>query len=183
MSFDSHWHYIQHRNEIIVQVKEELEHVYNLMEGCRSYLEVGTAEGNSMYALSHALSNKPSVVYVDYGEAKIEKKRNEVIDILKTRGISIRPIHGCSHDHGCIKEASYFAPYDVVMIDAGHSFADVVADATAYGGMASKYILFHDIMLDGVKQAFDWYTSTHNFKNVSKFISPSSPYGYGIIKL
>lgn len=182
-AFSELWHFVINRDGVIVQKKDELEQIYKLMEGCQTYLEIGTAGGDSMYCLSHALKNRPSITFVDYGEEKIAKKRDEVINIIKTRGVNVRPVYGCSHLHSTIKEAAYFSPYDCVLIDAGHSYADVIADATAYGGMAKKYIFFHDILMKEVRAAFDWYVETHGYKNVSHIFCEGSEYGFGVIKL
>jgi hypothetical protein len=55
--FDQYWRVIKDRSTT-VQEYHELEHVFNLMRDCESYLEVGTAEGNSLYVLAHALKGR-----------------------------------------------------------------------------------------------------------------------------
>lgn len=183
--FDELWHFLEHRREKpMVQVKEELEFVFNLIKGCRTYLEVGTAEGDSLFMLSHALDGaSPSITYVDIGEDHTAKHREEVLKIMREQKMRVRQVHGNSHAHGNIEDADILAPFDVVMIDAGHEFKDVIADAMAYGGMAAKYLIFHDIMLSEVNQAFDWYVEQQKFRKVRKFVAENSPYGYGIVEL
>lgn len=184
--FDELWHWVSHRrhnDRAPVQVKEEIEHIYSLISGCKSYLEIGTAEGDSLFILAHALADKPVINYVDYGEKHTEFFRNEVIKILSDKKINVRGIHGDSHLHSVINEASVLRNFDVVMIDAGHEYEDVVADAVAYGGLAKKFIIFHDIQLPPVAKAFDWYVKSQKFKTTSKFAFENSPYGFGIITL
>lgn len=185
-NFDELWHFVTHRRDLAcVQVKEELEYIYNLISGCRSYLEVGTAEGDSLFVLGHALSgDKPFITYVDYGEKHTEPYRDEAIKILKQdRKVNVVAVHGDSHHHAVIKDAATITPFDIVLIDAGHSYEDALADAIAYGGLAKKFIIFHDIQLLPVKKAFDWYVKSQDFKNVTSFVAENSPFGFGIIKL
>lgn len=180
--FDDHWKYIT-RNGEIVQNKDELEHVYNLIKDCRSYLEIGTAEGSSLYILAHVLTENPVITFVDYGESHTTPQRNEVLSALYSGlGVTVNQYLGNSHQKDCIKGARSHADYDVVLIDAGHTFPDVIADAMAYGCMARKYLLFHDVQLPAVKAAFDWYCTQQGFKKVSTFIR-SEQYGFGIVDL
>lgn len=181
--FDSLWHFITHRGvAVIVQDKAELNEIFDLIKGCNSYLEIGTAEGNSLYVLANALKNITSVSYVDKAGYNTEKPRDEIIRILEKQGIYVHRIHGSSHSNDSIREANAFAPYDVVMIDAGHEYEDVIADAMVYGEMARKYIVFHDITIGGVKKAFDWYVKEQNHKK-TKTIILSEKFGYGVIEL
>lgn len=183
--FDELWHFCEHRrDQPMVQIKEELEQVFNLIEGCKSYLEIGTAEGDTLHILGHALSgSSPSITYVDLGEEHTAPYREEIIKIMKSEKINVRGIHGNSHVHSIVKEVSLFAPYDVVMIDAGHELRDVVADAMAYGGLAAKFIIFHDILLHDVGNAFDWYIHKQGFKNIKRIYARGSNYGFGVITL
>lgn len=168
----------------LVQDKEELRHVFNLMKKLNSYLEVGTAEGNSLYVLSRALEGESKlnndsayIEIIDFGEPHTKIARDQVLNGL---GFTI-----CEH-----LENSHSAKikvtqdqYDAVLIDAGHSYEDVIADAIAYGHLAIKYIFFHDIQLPPVKAAFEWYCKQNpQFKNISTFIN-SPNYGYGIIEV
>lgn len=176
-SFDDLWRFINSRGSVVtVQEYRELEHVYNLIKDCKSYLEVGSAEGNTLYILGH---NMQRIVYVDYGETHTELPRKEIISNLSA---AITALLGNSHDHKLIHKAERYGPYDVVLIDAGHSYEDVVADAIAYGGMARKYLIFHDIQLPQVKAAFEWYVKQQKYEKVTTFIN-SDNFGYGIIEL
>lgn len=179
--FSTIWKFIN-RNGSIVQVREELEYVYNLAKGCSSYLEIGTAEGSSLYAMANALDTNSKIAFVDWCEEHTTKMRDEALKIL-TKFHTIVKIKGDTHSHESINKAAKLGPFDIVMIDAGHIYPDVVADAIAYGGLATKYIIFHDMKLPEVKLAFEWYCKTQKFDDVHMFIMPDSPYGYGIVKL
>lgn len=181
--FEALWYTITHRGVAsIVQDYNELEHVYNLARRCKSYLEIGTAEGNSLYVISRGLINPTSVTYVDIAEHNTEVPRKQIVTWLEEKRIYVHEIKGKSQKHENIKEAAAFAPYDMVLIDADHSYESVIADAIAYGGMAKKYILFHDICLEGVGKAFDWYVKEQGYQKATKYINTKN-FGYGVIEL
>lgn len=174
--FDKLWDEVIKRSDgrfPVVQDKEELRHIFNLMQGCKSYLEVGTAEGNSLYVLKHAVEPNGIIEIVDLGEEHTTA-RNEIM------GHRVIPHYGNSHDVRIVNEVGMNS-FDIVLIDAGHEFEDVVADAIAYGRLARKYIFFHDIQLSPVKAAFDWYCRANPQFKVSTFIN-SEKFGYGILE-
>lgn len=178
MTFDNLWRFINARGSIItVQEYHELEYVFNLIKDCESYLEVGTAEGNSLYVLAHALKHNANITYIDWDENHTRIGRNEIIKLLKD--YKITPIHGNTHDPRIVEAA--MGKYDVVLIDAGHKFEDAIADARNYGPMATKYLIFHDINLPEVKEAFDLYQKETGLN--AYIISNSESFGYGIMEI
>lgn len=188
--FDKLWREITKRDGVItVQNREELEHVYYLLEECQSYLEVGTAEGNSLYVLAQALGKRldypvtPRVYYVDFGEKHTTPARDEIVRFLKDKGIMIKSCLGNSHHHNVIGlPQSDGIMYDAVLIDAGHTYEDVIADAAAYGWRAKKYIIFHDVQLPEVRRAYDWYRAQMPEKESYRVVN-SEHFGYGVIKV
>lgn len=182
-SFDDLWRFIVKRSDEaqfpVVQDYHELEHVFNLMRGCESFLEIGTAEGNSLYVLAHALKPGSQITYVDWDEPHTKPKRDLVLKMLTDEGYGVRGVHGNSHDDSVIRAAQ--DKYDIVLIDAGHDYNDVIADARNYGKLATKYIIFHDINLPQVKDAFAMYQKMVSHR--SYMISNSENYGYGIMEV
>lgn len=178
-SFDELWRFICLRSASfpVVQEYHELEHIFNLIRGCNSYLEIGTAEGNSLYVLSHSLKENAEITYIDWDEEHTRKPRNQIIEMLNC---NINPIHGNTHDSNVINMAS-IRSYDVVLIDAGHKFDDVIEDARNYGKLAKKYIIFHDINLPDVDEAFGLYQKETGFKSYK--ISNSEHFGYGVMEI
>jgi predicted O-methyltransferase YrrM len=176
--FNEAWRDITKREGVVtVQNREELEHVFNLLYGLESYLEVGTAEGNSLYVLAHALKPDAVITYIDYGEKHTTLSREEVLRRIPQ---AVTAIHGDSNDfitHNQVKETRY----DAVLIDAGHDAFNVAIDALFYGPLATKYIIFHDVQLPEVNRAFTWYVKQLG-KESYRFIN-SETFGYGIIKL
>lgn len=182
MSGFSHlWNSIIDRSDTfpVVQEYSELEFIYHLIQGCESYLEIGTAEGNSLYVLAQALKPNARITYVDWDEPHTRPHRDKVISELTRLGYYISPVHGNTHDPETIMKAN--GRYDVVFIDAGHEYEDALQDARNYGKMATKYILFHDINLPPVKRAFEQYRAETGLNGYT--ISNSETYGYGIIQI
>jgi len=179
--FNEHWDFIVKRSNDacmpVVQNKEELEHVYNLLTGCESYLEVGTAEGNSLYVLANAMPKGSPVTYIDWAEKHTEENRAFVLSRLD---YPVTPIHGDSNDYATLNQV-IDKKYDAVLIDAGHDDFNVAIDALFYGPLARKYIIFHDIQLPDVSRVFDWYCKQMNKKSYR--VVNSEHYGYGVICL
>lgn len=171
--FNKLWNDIKDRCPVTVQNREELEYVFNLIQGFESYLEVGTAEGNSLHVLSGALTEHAKITYVDFGEKHTTPYRDAIVSKLK----NVTAVLGNSHDPEVVRKAD--GKYDVVLIDAGHSFDDVIQDARNYGKMAKKYILFHDINLPPVAEAFAIYQKETGYKSYR--ISNSETFGYGVM--
>jgi len=180
--FENHWNYIVHRsvkNGIpVVQDSDELEYVYNLMQGCKSYLEVGTAEGNSLYVLTKAMPAGSKVTFVDFGENHTAEPRQAMLDLLKD--YDIKPIYGNSNHQETYDRVS--GMYDAVMIDAGHTYDNVINDAENYGQFANKYIFFHDIQIPDVLKAFEEYAEHRSDCRQIRVVN-SANYGFGILEI
>lgn len=180
-SFDELWRFVCERSASfpVVQEYHELEHVFNLMKGCESYLEVGTAEGNSLYVLSHALKENAVITFIDLGENHTKEAREDAINLTHR---FMTGILGNSHSAKVLKSTLLKQEYEVVLIDAGHTYEDVIVDAVAYGSLANKYIIFHDVCLPDVARAFDWYCKQRPDCRAYKMIN-SETFGYGIVEI
>lgn len=181
--FTELWDYIFRRSMKagipVVQDQTELEYVFNLMKECTSYLEVGTAEGNSLYVLANAMPEGSDITYIDLGEPHTTPHRNEILDQLKN--YKIKPIHGDSNDISTLISRDKIQ-FDAVLIDAGHDDFNVAIDAFFYGPLATKYIFFHDIQLPDVNRAYEWYCRQRpeckNYRIVN-----SENFGFGVIEV
>ncbi len=162
----------------VVQDRSELEYIHGLLSGCKSYLEVGTAEGNSLYVLANAMPKGSEVTYIDLAEKHTEDKRNFILDRLGD--YKVTPIHGDSNDYATLDKVKYNR-YDAVLIDAGHDDFNVAIDALFYAPLASKYVIFHDIQLPDVARVFDWYCRQIPQKRFYKIVN-SNEYGFGVIE-
>lgn len=178
--FESRWLWITKRagGEVnVVQERHELEHIYNLMEACEcgSYLEVGCAEGSSVYVLGHTV--KGIIDIIDFGEPHTTEQREEAIREL---GKSVRQILGDSRKPETLEKVRG-NKYDCVLIDGGHDFNTVLSDCISYGTLATKYIFFHDVQLPEVSRAIKSFMGAYDIGDYSTFINSTS-YGYGILK-
>lgn len=180
-TFKENWDFIVNRSQEaaipVVQNEEELEHVFQLLRNCASYLEVGAAEGNSLYVLTKAMPAGSEVTYIDYGENHTTPHRNFILDNLTSYNITA--VHGDSNDYSTAKNVAG-QMFDAVLIDAGHDDFNVAIDALFYGPMARKYLIFHDIQLPDVNRVFEWY-SKNNPNCKSYRVVNSTHYGFGII--
>lgn len=181
-TFDELWREINQRGSVItVQEYRELEHVFKLLQGCESYLEVGSAEGNSMYVLAHALKSGAHIAYIDWDEDHTRAPRQEVVKAITDMGITVMPVHSDSNDFAAKEQIKDYR-YDAVLIDAGHEDFNVAVDAMLYAPLATKYIIFHDLMIKDVSRVFDWYCKQRQDCRNYTFIR-SENYGYGIMEI
>lgn len=188
-TFDTLWHWINSRGSVItVQQREELEHVFNLMRDCecQSYLEVGTAEGNSLYVLGHAVSK--SIRLLDLCEDHTRKHMHEIVDYHTQNGKDILIYAGDSTYPETFfgKNTARFITgernYDCILIDGGHDFATVLSDSILYVPLATKYVFWHDIQLPEVRAAVEWFCKRWQLGEYNTFINSDS-FGYGVLKV
>lgn len=178
--FDDLWKFINNRGSVItVQEYSELRHVYDLMKDCKcdSYLEIGSAEGNSLYVLGHVVERY--IDYVDFGEAHTDEHRNICVEELKKLGKSITGYLGDSTNANTLPNKK---KYDCVLIDGGHDYETVLSDCMMYAGLATKYVFFHDVQLASVMDAIEFYLKRWNIGKYRTFIN-SEAFGYGIVEV
>ncbi len=111
-------------------------------EGVRSYLEIGSKWGGSLWRVARALPKGSRIISVDInvnGESLVS-----TINRLKDEGYDARLIEGDSMLPATIFQAGLLAPYGAVFIDADHRPPGVWSDWNNYGPMA-KIVAFHDI--------------------------------------
>ena len=184
-TFDELWRYItkERPGVITVQERSELEHVFNLMRDCdcSSYLEIGTAEGNSLYVLAQAMVQNASVTYIDLWENHTADPRGKVENILDDLNYFLNPIPGDSTEKGTYQRVMD-QTYDCVLIDGGHDYTTVLSDAILYAPLATKYIFFHDIQLPEVREAVEWWHKRWQLGKYSEFIN-SDTFGFGIVEI
>lgn len=180
MTFDELWQWITNRGSVItVQERSELEHIYNLMKdcNCKSYLEVGSAEGNSLHVLGQVVSDYIDII--DFGEDHTRDKREEVIIGLSKQGKKITEYLGDSTN---LKTLINKQKYDCVLIDGGHDYSTVFSDCMMYAPLATKYVFFHDVQLEPVRNAIEFYLKRWPRGQYRTFINSES-FGFGILEI
>lgn len=118
-------------------------------EGVRSYLEIGSKHGGSLWRVGCALPKGSRIVSIDlpHGDESFKvTKPNLEACIERLRGIG-QDAHlhiGDSTAPEAIAFAERLGSYDCVFIDANHTEPFVRADWATYGQLG-KMVAFHDI--------------------------------------
>lgn len=134
-----------------MQEPREFEAFVKLLraEVIRSYLEIGSKWGGSMWGVGKALAPMKMVcVNLPY-EKRASKMRPELEECLarleRQEGHTVHCVIGNSHEQGTIENVLKLGPlYDAVFIDAGHRDDAPMLDWLNYGPMA-RIVAFHDI--------------------------------------
>ena len=118
-------------------------------DNVRSYLEIGSKFGGSLWRIANALPIGSRVVSVDlpHGDTSFKVSLpalQECVATLKARGYDAHLIVGDSTDQNIVSKVSEFGPYDACFIDANHTEPYVRTDWKNYGPLC-RLVAFHDI--------------------------------------
>jgi hypothetical protein len=131
------------------QQPNELARFIGLIQGCRSYLEIGARQGDTFYEVCKAIQpEKALAVDLPFGPwgTDSELDLTRAVDLLRADGIDARCIFGSSQDPSIIKYVWEFGPFDCVLIDGDHRYEGVRQD---YEHFACPVTAFHDICSEG----------------------------------
>jgi len=108
----------------------------------RRVLEIGSWHGGTLYHWLTNASPGAVVVAVDDQHTNASQYRSWV-----PPDVELVTIQGDSHHPNTIHDVRQHGPYDWIFIDAGHTYADVLADWRTYRESATPHavIAFHDI--------------------------------------
>lgn len=114
--------------------------------GARSYLEIGSMFGCSLWKVATALPKGSRVVSVDNMADNPEARASLAACVadLTAHGYDAHWIDGDSTDPVTVEQVKLFAPFDVLFIDGCHAPEFVMADWKNYGPLA-RIVGFHDI--------------------------------------
>lgn len=118
-------------------------------EKVRSYLEIGSKHGGSLWRVATALPRGARIVAVDlpHGDASFKESEPHLkacVHRLRVLGYDAHLFIGDSTDPGIIQKVATFKPFDLVFIDANHTRKYVTADFQNYGSMG-RLVAFHDV--------------------------------------
>lgn len=136
----------------ISQVESEIVGLIDILkrENVRSFLEIGSRFGGSLWRIAHALPPGSRIVSVDSGKGMGGRKPGatesleQCIKELRRGGYDAHLIFGDSHRADTINRARRLGPYDAAFIDGDHEYRGVIQDWNHYGPMA-KIVAFHDV--------------------------------------
>lgn len=118
-------------------------------EDVRSYLEIGSKFGGSLWRIANALPKGSRIVAVDlpHGDESFKVSLpplQECIAALKAKGYETNLIIGDSTDSAIVEEVRSLSPFDACFLDANHTEPFVRKDWANYGPMC-RLMAFHDI--------------------------------------
>lgn len=106
---------------------------------CRSFLEIGSKFGATLWRVANALPPRSRIVSVD-----LNGNLQDCIRHLQKKEYDAHLIIGNSMSEITAKQARRLGPYDALFIDGNHKWMYVESDWKTYGPMA-KIVGFHDI--------------------------------------
>ena len=142
---------------------------------CESYLEIGASLGGSVIVIAQAISRK--IVVVDLYEDHSSRQLCAALARIHAEGKAVTGIAGDSTSPTTVARVRSEGPFDLVMIDGGHSYDTVKSDWLQYGPMATKAVAFHDIAQPGVARL--WEEIGGGLEIKSKFTTM----GFGVVFL
>ena len=134
-----------------LQHPAELDRFVELVrsEGVRSYLEIGCKFGGTFSQVTRAMPPGSQAVAVDLPAGSKDWPMSRIalkgcVEQLAKNGYDTHLIWGDSTDAETIRQVAWLAPFDLVLIDGGHTIPVVSSDWLHYGPMA-RIVAFHDI--------------------------------------
>jgi len=118
-------------------------------EGVRSYLEIGSKFGGSFSAVTRAMPAGSRAVSVDLPAGSKHWAASKValqacVAELQKSGYDTHLIWGDSTSSDVVRQVTALGPFDLVLIDGGHTLPYVRSDWMHYGPLG-RMVAFHDI--------------------------------------
>lgn len=129
-----------------LQFDAELEVFIALLkrENVRSYLEVGSKYGGSLWRIANALPVGSRIVSIDLPLGDTRQHLDCCARGLFDLGYEVHSFYGDSTSPEIALKVARLAPFDAILIDANHTLPYVTADWNQYGPLG-RIIAFHDI--------------------------------------
>lgn len=181
-----------------IQVEEEITELMNILKNrkIKNILEIGTADGGTLYLFTRILCKKGTIATVDLpgskfggGYAKWKKLLFKSFSIEKQK---IRLITGDSHSEKVVDAVGeiFTDGVDFLFIDGDHEYEGVKKDFLKYSPLVKKggLIVFHDIVkghvrrVGGVPIFWDEIKKKYQHHEIIKDVNQGG-YGLGILYL
>ena len=171
-----------------VQVESELTAFLEFIKlrGVKSYLEVGVGRGDTFHEIVCTMPEGSLAVVVDLPASKWGFKDSkpyleEAVADLKKRGYDVRVFLGKSGDSKIIKSVAALAPFDLIFIDADHTYKGVKEDFKNYSPF-SKTIALHDVAEKSHNcEVYKFWEETTPREKTQQIVEREGSYGIGII--
>lgn len=135
---------------MVLQNLEEIDWLIKIFraEGVKSYLEIGSKHGGSLWRVANNLPKGSRIVSVDlpHGDGSFKETQpslEQCVDALKIN-YDAHLFLGDSTDQDIVEHVKALGPFDACFIDANHTMPYIKKDWQNYGSV-SKMIAFHDI--------------------------------------
>lgn len=139
----------------VTQYDDELNPFIEIVrsEKCRSFLEIGSRYGGSLWRIAAGLQDGAKVVSIDSGggmggnKPGAQGSLRACVARLNERGYDAHLLVGDSYnDSNIVKRGKALGPFDAVFIDGDHSMEGMVHDWHNFGRHAKKVCGFHDVV-------------------------------------
>jgi hypothetical protein len=159
-----------------------------MRDGVKSYLEIGSQYGASLWSAAKVLPKGSRIVSVDMPQkSETSDSLKECISELNKLGFNTHLFLGDSSLYDLVKHVSSLGPFDCIFIDGDHTLPGVTADWKNYGLMG-KMVAFHDIAWDKPVRKWPnqievcklWRELKKTHRHV-EFIAPGSYKGIGVL--
>jgi predicted O-methyltransferase YrrM len=132
-----------------LQFPKEIEEFVQLMKdnNIKSYLEIGSMYGGSLWLVSRIMPKGSRIVSVDLptpGKPHAAQSLQECIQHLRRDNFDAHLFVGDSTNADIVKKVNALGPFDAGLIDGNHTLPYVTKDWENYGAMC-RIVAFHDI--------------------------------------
>lgn len=173
----------------IDQVPSEIDAFIEILhkERVRSYLEIGSQYGGSLWRVANALPQGSRIVSVDLPNGNTGDHLRECCADLKGRGYDVHLVTDDSTKPEVVWSVTLLGPFDAIFIDGNHTLPMVTKDWENYRGIG-KIVAFHDIAWDKqprpnrlpIEVNKLWHTIKTPYRH-QEIIAPGSDKGIGVI--
>jgi predicted O-methyltransferase YrrM len=142
-----------------LQYRQEIEEFVQLMKdnNIKSYLEIGSMYGGSLWLVSRIMPKGSRIVSVDlpaHNKPHATQSLRDCIAHLKRENFDVHLFIGDSTNQDIVKKVQALAPFDAGLIDGNHTLPYVTKDWENYGPMC-QIMAFHDINYHRPKEEID----------------------------
>ncbi len=143
---------------VVVQLESEIAEFIAILvrEQVKSYLEIGSKWGGSLYRIATSLPRGSRIVSIDMpnwmgGSVGSAVSLAACVEELNAIGYDAHLLLGDSHSPDIVERTKALGPFDALFIDGDHSLAGATNDWETYGPLA-RIVAFHDIQNRGERK-------------------------------